>query len=462
MIFTGILLAIIVGFLFINNISPKFNLGEQIGLSFPLGIFCVTLIMLALDVVNISLTRNNILIVMILLIVIMLLLLFFRKKYKEIFTKFINSFKISIGEYNLIWLVFVALIIYVEYMNFQKCMFWPSFDTDSVVGWDSIGYFVSKEFTFKDLSIYQENYNPMLRGTASYITYTPLVQLSYAFVYLFGTETSKIIPGLMYAFFLFAFYSISKRAINRTGAAIITFFVLITPEMLAWSSLSMTNIIHAIYASLGVVYLAVWFRKRERRDLYLSAILLAINVWTRREGMAFIGGAFCVLFIDVWITKKYKDYLFFALISLSTIVIWTAFTKFFGFYSEDVAIIKPFWDSAKAGTIWEYTLMLFKSTQYYGLSFIVFVAGFVCNLWFIIKKRDNIYLLIIMLLAIVLYSILLYHIEYKFDSLENVLLYSAKRFMFCFIPLLWFYVASNHSVLWVLNKIELFLSVRKK
>ena len=462
MILTGILLAIIVGFLFINNISTKFNLGEQIGLSFPLGVFSVTLIMLALDVVNISLTKNNILIGMVFIIVAMLLLLLFRKKYKEIFAKFLNSFKISIGDFNLIWLVFLALIIYVEYMNFQKCLFWPPFDTDSVVGWDSIGYFVSKEFTFKDLSIFQGSYNTQIHRPGSYITYTPLVQLSYAFVYLFGAETSKIIPGLMYAFFLLAFYSISKRAINRTGAAIITFFVLITPEMLAWSSLSMTNVIHAVYASLGVVYLAVWFRERQKRDLFLSAVLLAINIWARREGLAFVGGAFCVLFIDVWITKKYKEYLYYALIALSTLAVWTVCMKLFGFYSENVTIIKPFWDPAKAGTIWKYTLMLFKSTQYYGVTFIVFVAGFVCNLWFLVKKRDNIYFVTMILIAMLLYLMLIYHIEYKWDSLENVLMYSAKRFMFCFIPLLWFYVASNHSVLWVLNKIELFLSVRKK
>ena len=460
MVLLGIFLAIFLGFLFINIISPKFNLCEKIGLSFPLGIFWITLIMLLLDMVNIPLVKNNILAGMILLIVASMLLLW--KKYKVIFTEFINSFKISIGSFNLIWLIFIIMIIYIENMNFQKCMFWPPFDQDSLWGFDSIGFFISKEFTFKDLSIFQEIYNSRIHRAGSIITYSPLVQLSYAFVYLFGAETSKIIPALMFASFLLAFYGVSKRVVNKTGAAIITFFVLITPEMLAFSSLSITNVIHAVYASIGIIYFVLWLREKQKKDLILSAVLLAINFWTRKEGLAFIGATYCVIFIDVLMNKNFKEYIYFVIITLSTFIVWTITMKIFGFYSENEVITKPYWDAEKISTIWRYMIMLFKSTLYYGITFIVFLLGFLGNLWFLIKKRNNIYLLSIIILAIIFYCLLLYHIEYKWDSIENVLMYSAKRFLFCFIPLLWFYVASNDSVLWLLNKTELFLSVKNK
>jgi 4-amino-4-deoxy-L-arabinose transferase-like glycosyltransferase len=265
----------------------------------------------------------------------------------------------------------------------------------------------------------------------------------------------------MYAFFFLFFYGVSKRAINKTGAAIITFFVLLTPEMIAFSSLSMTNVIHAVFASLAIIYLTMWFRDRKKYDLFLSAFLLAINMFCRTEGIVFVGAAFAVLFVDMWINKHYKQYAFFAVIALSTVVIWNVFMKINGISAESIAIIKPFWDSEKMTIIWKYMVSLFTSTQYYGVTFIVLLIGFFANLWFLIKKRNNIYLLSMILIAMILYMTLLYHIDYKWDTIENVLSYSAKRFMFCFIPLLWFYVASNESVLWLLNKTELFLSVKK-
>jgi len=460
MVFTGIFLATITGFLLINIISPKFQLCEKIGFSFPIGLFCVTMCMLLMDAVNLPITKNNILVGMIILLVAMALLLW--KKYKEIFTETKKAFTFSIGNFNTIWLIFIILIIYIENINFQKCMFWPPFDRDSLAGFETIGYVVSKEFTLKGLSLFQADYIQNIHfGPVGYITYTPMVQLSYAFVYLFGAETSKIIPALMFAFFLLAFYGISKRFINRTGAAIITFFVLMTPEMVAFSSLSMTNVIHAIYASLGIIYLSVWFKERQKRDLYLSALLLAINFWCRTEGILFIGAAYAVLFVDVWKKKHFKDYAFFVLITISTAIIWNLFMKIHGLYAESFAITKLYLDSEKMSTIWKYMTDLYTSTQYYGLTFIVLAIGFLGNIWFLFKKRDNIYLLSLLSLSMLFYMIILYQIDYKWDTIQNVLMYSAKRFMFCFIPMFWFYVASNESVRWLLNKTELFLSIKK-
>ena len=36
--------------------------------------------------------------------------------------------------------------------------------------------------------------------------------------------------------------------------------------------------------------------------------------------------------------------------------------------------------------------------------------------------------------GIALYFLVLYHIDYRWDSIDNVLSYSAKRFMFCYVP----------------------------
>ena len=63
--------------------------------------------------------------------------------------------------------------------------------------------------------------------------------------------------------------------------------------------------------------------------------------------------------------------------------------------------------------------------------------------------------------AAILYMLALYHVDYKWDSIENVLSYSAKRFLFCFVPLVWFYGANTHNVKLLFMKIEDFLSFKK-
>jgi hypothetical protein len=459
MLYTGIILAAIAGFLFINTVSSKFTLSEKIGLSFPTGLFFVTFIMLLMDAVNISLTQTSILTGLLVFIAGLIIRTGFQ--WKASLESIKKSFSFSFGEINAIWIFFVVMIVYIEYMNFQKCLFWPPYDRDSIAGFETIGYIIAQEHTFKGLSIFDQSYVSTIHYAGSYITYAPMVQLSYAFVYLFGAETSKIIPGLMYAFFLFSFYAVSKRVVKKTTAAMITFFVLLTPEMLAWSSLSMTNIIHAIFASLGVIYLSIWLRERQKRDLFLSAILLAINVWCRMEGLVFIGVALCILFVDMLLKKNCKDFAFYTLIVVSAFVVWNVFMKLFGLFADNIIITKPFWDAQKADTIWKYMMDLYKSTTFYGITFIVFVTGFFVNLWFLIRKRDNLYLLLAILLGMAFYIILLYQIDYKWDKMENVLMYSAKRFMFCFIPVIWYYIASNKTVMWVMDKAETFFSVQQ-
>ena len=48
---------------------------------------------------------------------------------------------------NLIWLLFILLIVHIEYMNFSKCIYFPPFDGDSLAGFETIGYVASQEQT---------------------------------------------------------------------------------------------------------------------------------------------------------------------------------------------------------------------------------------------------------------------------------------------------------------------------
>lgn len=460
LLYLGLFLTILLGFSLVNLISRQFTLIEKIGLSFLLGIALQTILMLLLDIVSIPLTATSILSIEILTLLLLNIPVITQRK--EVL-KELKSFPstISFSFFNLLWVLFIVLIVYFEYMNFSKCLYFPPFDRDSLAGFETIGYVIAQEHTLKGLSLFQGDYMPSVHGAGSYITYAPMVQLSYAYVYILGAETSKIIPGLVYLFFLIAFYASARRVIKDTGAAIVTFFVLITPDMLSFSSLSMTNVIHAVFASMGIIYIALWLRNREKKDLILGAILLGANMWCRTEGIVFIGAALCVLFVDVLMRKQYKEIITPTIIMLLPALLWTVFSKINGLYAESIAITKPFWDSEKIGVIWTYMTGHYENSVIYGWTFIVFALSFLVNIWFLIKRKDNIGLLSMILLASLFYMIVIYQIEYKWDSIQNVLAYSAKRFLFCFVPILWFYVASNHSTILIINQLEKLLVMKK-
>ncbi|MDR1938845.1 MAG: glycosyltransferase family 39 protein [Tannerellaceae bacterium] len=457
MLYAGIFLTALLGFVCVNCLSVKFTLIEKIGLSFPLGMALQIFLMLFIDQAGIPLKPAVLLGGEALLLAGLCLFVYlYRKDAVETIRTSVSlqSFK----NINLVWLFFILAIAYLEYMNFSKCLYFPPSDRDSLAGFETIGYIIAQEHTLKGLSIFDNAYMPGIHGGASYITYAPLVQLSYAYVYALGAETSKIIPGLMYLFFLLAFYGATSRAAGKTGAAVATFFMLLTPEMLAFSSLSMTNVIHAVFASLSVIYMALWFRGREKKDLLLCGMLLGGNILSRTEGIVFTGAVLFLLFIDAFRTKQYKGFLQHALLALVPLVCWTLYTKINGLYAASIAITHPFWDPEKASTILTYMWQLYKNTMYYGWTFGAFLSAFLANLWFLIKKRDSLYLLLAIGLSSAAYVLVLYQIDYMWDTIDNVLSYSAKRFMFCFVPVLWYFSVSNQAVRTNFEKLERFLS----
>lgn len=457
MLSLGIFLSFLTGFVTVNLISLKFTLTEKLGLSFPVGIALQTLLMLLLDAVNIPLTNVSVLVASAIFILILSIPLIIRRK--EVVQEFRQPLVFDFSGFNLVWLLFIVLIIILEYMNFSRCIYFPTYDRDSLSGFDTIGYIISQEHTLKGLSIFQGDYMPSIHRPGSYISYTPMVQLSYAYVYLLGAPVSKLIPALIYLSFLLAFYAAANRVVNHTGAAIATFFMMITPEMLGFSSLSGTNVIHAVTASLGIIYIAVWFRYREKKDLYLGSLLLALNLWTRTEGIVFIGAAVCVVGYDSFRSKQYKNLIPVAL-SVLPALLWALFMKINGLYAEGIAITRLFWDKEKIDIIYTYMKSHYTDNYYYGWSFSAAFFAFLVNIRNVIKTKDNLWLLSMILLASFFYIIILYQIDYKWDTIENVLAYSAKRFLFCFVPCVWFFTITNKIIKTGLDKLERYLSFK--
>lgn len=458
MLIFGIILTCLTGILLTGIVGTRFSWTERIGLSFPLGMTLQTIVMALLDLMHIPLTATSVLAAE---AIVFALLLFIVIRYRGIDSlRFTPAMLDDWKQANLVWILLLFLIGYCEYMNFSKCIFFPPSDRDSLAAFDTLGFVAAHDHTYMRMSLFEADYNPSIHRAGGSIAYSPFVQMSYAYVYLLGAETSKAIPALMYLFFVVAFYGILRRNTGKTVAALATLFMMMTPEMLGFSSLSGTNVMQAVFVGLGIAYTASWFRNRHDHDLYAGALLLGANMWCRNEGIVFIGAACVVLLIDCIRRKSYRKGLYFTGVALIPAVIWFIYMKIGGLYTEGMAITHLFWDGEKAGNIVNGFWTLFNNTLYYGWTFVVFAIFLLGNIWFTIKKRDNLALLGMIVLSVVFYGLVIYHVDYVWDSIQNVLAYSAKRFFFCYAPLCWYYAATTQIARKGSDYIENLLSLK--
>ncbi len=456
MLTIGIILSCLLGATTLLSISQRLKWIELLGLMFPVGIGIQTFLMVLIDWINIPITVSSITIATLLWIAGVGFVLFRKKESVAGWWEGVGKF--TFPQFNWCWLLFIGAIVALEVMNFAKTIYFPTTDRDSVVGFDLFGMAIAAEHTFKGLSLFSGISYDDARGPGSYITYTPLVHFSYGYVYLWGAKLSKIVNALFYLSFILAFYGITSRFATHTLTAIVTFFTFLTPEFLAFSSLSGTNVLHAYFASLGVLFFLAFYYKQENSLLWVSSLLMFFNFWTRNEGIVFIAPIFIILLWNAFFkTKNYKHAFGFFGIGIASFIIWNIFLKASDMSGTQVFIFKPFWDAEKASTIGNEFWALLANPTYYGITFSLFAIVLTSNAWYIIKKQDMAVTLSIIVLALVFYMLTLYQINYIWDSMLNVLQYSGKRFLFCFIPLFWFYIAANKNMKWLFEKIDRFV-----
>lgn len=450
MLTLGIIITIITGFLIIKSYDTKneLHLAEVIGLTFPIGLLIEVSIMLLLDYLNLPLTTTLILSGN--LLIILALLFFLKKRGVDLsFNIDWSVVKSSILSKNLVWVALLIIIVYLEYLNFAKCLYFPTFDNDSLVAFDTIGYLFAQEHSISDISFFDGNYNFEAKGAGSYIAYTPLTQVAYAFVYLFGASTSKLIPALLFASFLFALYGVLQREIKATGAMLITLLVLLTPEMISFSSMSGVNVIHAIYASIGMIYAIKWIlRGNNERDVNFwgSALLLSANLMTRSEGIIFIGASGLFMLLIVIRTKGWKNFIIWCAITLTPFILWEIHRSVSGMTTDNFIIKKLFYDAEKFNSIASGFKFLFTTEEYYGWTFTALLISCIITLFFIRKDKMVWIKWSMFVIVVVGYALALYQVDYLWDSIQNVLNYSAKRFLFSFVPLAWYIAATNYPI----------------
>jgi hypothetical protein len=294
-----------------------------------------------------------------------------------------------------------------------------------------------------------------------------MTTFSIAITYLATYTNPKFLFPWLYLSFLLVFYCFSRRFVNATSAVVFTLLIIVTPELSAFSVFVKTNVIQTAMASGGMLALLVWYRHRELRYFYVSALLLGLNAWTRSEGIEFIGVAMLLL---LWVTFKRKSLSWnklgtYALISMLPFVLWQVYlshTPDLSAYAA-VSIIKtPFWDAQRLGYILKALYQHAFHQQYFGMLFYLLGVAVAVQLIFARMKLHH-YIHIGVLLALVgAHVVLLYQFAYSSDKeMLNLLNHSLKRYIFNWIPLSSFVIADSIAVRWIFDQLERFTSAGK-
>ena len=449
-------LVFLIGFFLLCRITVHNSILERIGFALPTGLAFVTLSMTIMDWADIALTRSSLTTLTIVLLIVAVAANY--NQPKALLRQFVPQ-KLDFTWFNLLWVGMLGVVVYLEYINFNKCMVYPTYDRDSLAAFDTIGYICAQEHTFHAMSIFDPVYFPHMHQAGSSISYLPMVQLSYAYVYTFGAATSKAVPAFIYLGFLFGFYGLCRKGMSHTGSMLVLLGIVTAPEMLSFASHSVTNVMQACMASAGIVYACLWINNRKQHDLWLAILLLAINNWMRAEGIVFVGTAWLLVIISVCKHKDWKNALL-PVLSLIPLVVWELYSKACGLTSDNAIITHLYWDSEKAKTIFNGAWALFSGGTYYGLTFHIFAIIAIimifnganlsiCSLVYekngVKRKKSLLEISFLnytdtpiskivfkaLVISVIAYYFVLYQVDYKWDSVDNVLAYSAKRFNFC-------------------------------
>lgn len=160
--------------------------------------------------------------------------------------------------------------------------------------------------------------------------------------------------------------------------------------------------------------------KSSKVYLWLSALLLAANIYTRYEGVIFPATLGIFMLIHA-IKKKNRwiDFLYWCLIIIAPFLVWKIYQRLSGMYTESFVVPLFAFDSEKAGSILSAFWGLLKSNHYYGWTFSIAAIAFIANLWFVFKKKDSLLPFATLFLSPIFYAYYTTWIMYGIPSIMS-------------------------------------------
>jgi hypothetical protein len=456
MLFVGILMLYISGAAVLMRISSAFCWKEIISYSLPIGFAINTLFMFLFDVIGFGFSQYALFFGSFAVIALNYDLLY---NYYQNNRKYIKLPSLSLSGMNFTAVFLLLVILTLFYIITSKNLFWPTSEHDSIASFDKLGMVMALEGRVR-ISLFDYG----LQGAGG--IYPPLFHGGIAYLYLFGASSPKIITTLFYISLTLGFYTLVKKYVSPIMALFFTLLLAIVPELYSHAALLLGNLPTTTNVMIAALTLFVAIDTKQKNYLWLSAIFIAIALWTRNDTIGFGIAAVAIVFFNFYKEKDWKTIGVYAAVSLSTFILWTLYLKFFIAIPQSSVFVDYFgFDGQKLETMLLYVITMFTWLQYgtmppghllYGVSFMLPIIFILLNVRNI--KTDKPYVLVFFLLSFAIYFTIFYLIDESKQGapISSLMESSFKRGMFCFIPILLFYSATCKTGKWISDKIEAF------
>lgn len=501
------ILIFLLGFSLLSLISKEFKLTERLALAMPIGLGTTTFLMFFMDRTIHSITAGGVMSVVLFFTVLFSgLRLYLDQKANDLPWKRPRT-KADLSWLNLVWVVFAGMTVYLAFGITQKCLYWPAAEFDTILGYDLLSKAIAHEHVIFNSILTNRD---MVNGCGPRLLYPPLLALCNSLCYLTGMETSKWINAFFFLSWCFIAYLLLRRFVSSSGAIIFTFLTIVTPEMFAHASFSLTNLPCAIYTSIGVMAFVIWYEQKKEGFFYLSFIAMIFGIWTRSEAVLFVGGIMLVLLYAAIREQRYKYLLIYAT-SVAPFLTWNMLLKAYvprdqtGFF-----ITKAFYDPSKLKQVISSAWEIMGSNNIYGMTFYIIIGGFLLILaadialgfankynkyllgaalvWLVIYmaagatflslalfaalmiavtfvNQDKWELMLIFFLALGAYTMMFYQIKTDDGTLfapGGWMQSGYKRGLFCYAPLGLFIVVTSKWAVWAFGWLDEQLRLFKK
>lgn len=422
----SILIPFLLGLGLFLIIYKKTPLYLALAVSYPIGIGIITFIMFFLGIMKIPLNLFSISIAAWLFITIFITILY--KSRPE------ASFKLdstSLLQLALLLLIFLKFFYVLLEAMIKPVFTWDAWSRYAVV---SKAIFIDQSFLTDYVIKRIEDYPLLITLNQTWI----LICQGY-----WNDISIKIISPLLFLSLLAIFYFGLRKLLKKTTALFFTLLLSTLPFLVFHSTTSYLDLPMTFFYSAGTIFLYVYLKNNNEKDLILSAILLGLGVWTKRAGIYLTG--IDTLVLIGYLAFKYKDktmeylgpffkYLF---ILIGMTLPWIIYNKLVvsaHYYTmESLIIINPDFLSRLPNVITLFTSKMFHSANWH-LTWAIFII--VLIFWFRKIKKEK-----IALLTIILINLLVLIYTFIFSGSYQYLLDGTvfNRVMMYMIPVVLFF-----------------------
>jgi len=433
------ILTIILGFLIIDILLPKWTFFEKFFLGYGLGMGITTTLMTILEFFDFL--NLGFLYAVIVIAIIPLLLKVEKIKLPSLKGVFKKR---KFAEWFLIILP-LLVIFSVSLVTVTSLLLWPVHAWDAITLYDFRARFLAGGGTFLQLSNMNYHY---------YFSYPFLTSNSHLMFYLEGWSSAKIVYVLYGLGLYFLFYSfIRKFNLSITWSLILTALLISDPLIFRVSKIAYTNLPYLFYLVAGIFLFYLWLEENDVRTLLVSSLMFAISTHVRFADMFYILNIGFLFLLFLLRKVKIKDTLIFTFPILAFHFAWKYISSFFRTSVSDVvSMSERIALGFKGFTITraqEVFLFYFEAmTRAYKVYLIVFLiislAGFV-----VILKKRKAFLGTIYLFYMFIFSLLWsfsgnYFISFGYENWRRTA-YSLQRLSLLIVPLLFLLFADFMS-----------------